>query len=66
MTQFAFQGYAERIADSCVRLEPIFPAEAGVGIRAVIIETVETTPEATFWGTTATCGRFRVVVTKVG
>lgn len=68
MTQFRFQGYAERVADSCVRMEPIFPADtvAGVGIRAVIIETIETTPEASFWGTTASCGRFEVIVRKVG
>ena len=67
MTQFRFQGYAERIADSCVRLEPIFPGSVGgTGISAVVIETVETTPEASFWGTTATCGRFEVIVRKVG
>ena len=66
MTQFRFQGYSERVADGCVRLEPIFPLETGEGIRAVVIETIETTPQATFWGTTATCGRFEVVVRKVG
>ena len=68
MTQFRFQGYAERIADSCVRLEPIFPGTTvgGTGISAVVIETVETTPEASFWGTTASCGRFEVIVRKVG
>lgn len=68
MTQFNFQGYAERVADGCVRLEPISGGRSvgGTGISAVIIETFETTPEASFWGTSASCGRFEVVVRRLG
>ena len=68
MTEFRRQLYVEKVDGICVRLEPVVGDDtvAGTGIGAVIVETVESTPEASFWGTVATCGRFHVIIRKVG
>lgn len=68
MSEFERQLYVEKVDGVCVRLEPVFGGDTvgGTGISAVIVETVEATPEASFWGTAATCGRFHVIVRKVG
>ena len=66
--ELKFQGYVEKVDAStpCVRLERIFPGETGFGISSMVIETIETTPDAAFWGTASTCQRFVVIVRKVG
>lgn len=68
MSELVRQFYVEKIDGTCVRLEPIFTGQTlpGTGIAAVIVETVESTPQSAFWGTVATCGRFLVTVRKHG
>ena len=62
----------EKIDGSCVRLEPIGGlisiggAGAGTGIAAVIVETLEATPDTQFWGTLAACNRFQVIARRIG
>ena len=63
------QFYIEKIDGTCVRLEPLLQnvAPAGEGMKAVIIETTESTPASSFWGPSAgACHRFSVRVRRVG
>ena len=62
----------EKIDGSCVRLEPITGltsiggAGAGTGIAAIIVETIEATPDVQFWGALAACHRFQLIARRVG
>ena len=62
----------EKIDGTCVRLEPMIPqgsesrggAGAGTGLDAVIVETIEATPDSAFWGSAATCIFFDVIIQR--
>ena len=67
MSEFMRQMRVEKMDGVCVRLESVFPGNlgaGGTGISAVIIETIEATPLAAFWGTAATCLGFEVIVRR--
>jgi len=70
MSEFGGQFYVEKIdlSSPCVRLEPIFNTSvAGNGIKALVIETHESTPLASMWGSSvAACHRFQVIIRRVG
>lgn len=70
MSEISRQLYVEKIKGTCVRMEPVPNAgplgPAGAGILAVIVETVESTPLAAFWGTAASCAGFEVIVRRRG
>lgn len=59
--------YTESVSSATVTLNAL-PADvaskAGVGIRKVVITTFESTAEAGFWGVTASCGEYEIIVRK--
>ena len=61
--------YVTSISSNTVVLspEPVGPNApgAGLGIAQMSVVTTESTPEATFWRTAASCGRFLVTIEAV-
>lgn len=62
--------FVESVSSTTVELSPLTAedpiSKGGVGIASVTLTTFESTAEAGFWGATGSCGRFEVIVRKVG
>jgi hypothetical protein len=63
--------FVEKIdALGCVRLEPVPGLDSrgaqDTSLLAAVIETRETPPSTGFWGTLAACGRFELILRRVG
>lgn len=62
--------YVTSVSSATVVLSPepgaIASAPAGTNIQQLTVTTLESTAAASFWGATGQCGRFEVIVRKVG
>lgn len=72
MSERSFICYVESVSSSTVTLEPdptrgeTNKAAGGVGIKQIVVSTLESTAEAGFWGATGQCGRYDVIIRRVG
>ena len=71
MSERSRRMYVNDIAGSIVTLSPeptsggMNHPGSGLGIEKVTVTTTESTPDATFWRTAASCGRFEVTIKAV-
>ena len=62
--------YVTSVSSNTVVLSPeafgLDAPGAGLGITQVTVKTRESTAEATLWGATGSCGRYDVIIRRVG